>query len=276
MPRLDDIEREAVEAAAGPWSRDVDRLKRAVLALWSARGGVLTGPEVEALLKRLRLPGAVDLAEHVVRAAAVGDARIEGKTAVHVSTAAAAAGATVASKPAEALGVAMQRARILGRVEDLGSVLTVLAPLNRSVADMTAAAEFAVHRSANEAVVSAARQAGSKIVFVPERDACLDCIERSGETGESVASDPPPVHPHCRCEVQGYDDEDVPLALRREAVRSVLRGFSLPSESEAERLRAAAAALRAGAKAPESVKAYARRAVREGRFPRGRRPGGDR
>ena len=89
MARLDDVEREAVEAAVGPWSRDVDRLRKSVLALWSARGGVLTGAELRALLAQLDLPAPVDLGPAIVEAAELGDEAVEGKTAVHSSTVAA-------------------------------------------------------------------------------------------------------------------------------------------------------------------------------------------
>lgn len=270
MARLDDVEREAVEAAVGRWGRDVDRLKRSVVALWSARGGVLTGAELRALVNRLDLPPAADLTGHLVKASTIGDAVVKGKTAVHSSTVAATVAAGIAPKAVKARQDALKRAAV-ARAENLADVLTVLAPLTRSVATMTGDAEFAVHRARNEAVISAAAQVGAKLVFVPERDACLQCIARSGDTGRAATDDPPPLHPHCRCELEDYDDEAVPKALKREAVRSVLRGFSLPSESTAERLRAARTMLGRNPDAPASVKAYAREALRKGKFPRGRK-----
>ena len=72
---------------------------------------------------------------------------------------------------------------------------------------------------------------------------------------------------------------DLPAALRREAKRSVLRGWSLPSESQAARINAADRLLRRGAGMPKTVEDRARRQVRNKRFdsrsvPRGsaRRP----
>lgn len=274
MADLDRIEAEAVAAALGSWGGDVDRLKRAALSLYHARGGALTEAEMRALLSRLDLPAAPRLGSYVTRAARAGDARVEARTAVHVAPVAGSVAASIASKPGEALEEAARRLAVVGRLDNLASLLAVTAPLTRSVADMSAAAQYAVHRGANEAVISAAAQVDAKTVFVPERDACTDCIEQGGMTDDD-GFEVPPLHPWCRCEVQTYEDPDVPLALKREAVRSVLRGFSLPSESEAERLRAAAAMLKKRPQAPESVKAYARRAVREGGFPRSRRPGGD-
>jgi hypothetical protein len=274
MSDLDRIEAEAVAAAVGAWGGDVERLKRAVLSLYHAKGGTLTEGEMRALLARLDLPAPPRLGSYVTRAARAGDARVPEKTALHVMPAAAGIAASIEAKPGEALAEARRRLAVVGDLSNLASVLTITAPLTRSVADMGAAAQYAVHRSANEAVMSAAAQAGAKTVFVPERDACVDCIEQGGQTDDD-GFELPPLHPWCRCEVQTYDDPDVPLALKREAIRSVLRGFSLPSESEAERLRAAAAMLKKRPQAPESVKAYARRAVAEGRFPRSRQPGGD-
>lgn len=273
MGNLDRVEAEAVAAAVGAWGTDVDRLKRAMLSLYHAKGS-LSEADVRALLSRLDVPAPPRLGSYLVRAARVGDAKVPARTELHVAPVAGAVAESVGQKPSEALGAARTRLAVVGSLDSLASVLTITGPLTRSVADMGAAVQYAVHRGANEAVMSAAREAGAKTVVVPERDACTDCIEQGGQTDDD-GFEVPPLHPWCRCEVETYDDPDVPLALKREAVRSVLRGFSLPSESEAERLRAAAAMLKRRPQAPESVKAYARRAVTEGRFPRSRRPGGD-
>lgn len=99
--------------------------------------------------------------------------------------------------------------------------------------------------------------------------------------------DGPPLHPHCRCRLipwlgpvakhpvdtaiynrpQLQEQVDLAAAMRREAKRAVLRGWSLPSESEAVRLRAADRLLRRGAGLPKTVEARARKAVRAKRFP---------
>lgn len=98
----------------------------------------------------------------------------------------------------------------------------------------------------------------------------------------------PPRHPFCRCHMElwfgpfstpfGPQDNalyrrpdiaagvDLPAALRREAKRSVLRGWSLPSESQAVRLSAADRLLQRGAGMPKSVEDRAVRAVRNRRF----------
>jgi hypothetical protein len=97
----------------------------------------------------------------------------------------------------------------------------------------------------------------------------------------------PPLHPNCRChEIAWFgpaathpvdtaiynrpalqDQVDIAAALRREAKRSILRGWSLPSESEAVRLRAADRLLRQGAGLPKTVEERARKAVKAKRFP---------
>jgi hypothetical protein len=59
---------------------------------------------------------------------------------------------------------------------------------------------------------------------------------------------------------------DLPEALKREARRSVLKGWSLESESQASRLDAAERLLQRGARLPGTVEREARQAVRARRF----------
>ncbi len=98
----------------------------------------------------------------------------------------------------------------------------------------------------------------------------------------------PPRHPNCRChpelwfgtstEPGGPADSslynrpnvgatvDLPAALRREAKRSVVYGWSLPSESNKLRLEAASRLLSIGAGLPKSVEERGHKAVARGRF----------
>jgi len=98
----------------------------------------------------------------------------------------------------------------------------------------------------------------------------------------------PPRHRYCRCHPEiwygpavpaGGPEEtslynrpgvganvDLPAALRREAKRSILYGWSLPSESNTARLDAAARLLAKGAGLPKSVEAKSRAAVNKGKF----------
>lgn len=126
---------------------------------------------------------------------------------------------------------------------------------------------------------------GNVLMWVPERDACVRCARYAGlrllrpgdrfpgglsydpeqDTTDAMTVKGPPLHPHCRCELQQVrkgDSEDASAALRREADRSVLKGWSLESESNAARERAAKALLQSGVQAPASVKAEARRRLR--------------
>lgn len=98
----------------------------------------------------------------------------------------------------------------------------------------------------------------------------------------------PPRHNYCRCHPEvwygpvvpvGGPEEtslynrpgvganvDLPAALRREAKRSILYGWSVPSESSTVRLDAAARLLAKGAGLPKSVEAKSRAAVKQGKF----------
>lgn len=77
---------------------------------------------------------------------------------------------------------------------------------------------------------------------------------------------------NCRCQVSVWlgslsGQPDLPERLKHEAARSVLKGWSLPSESNTVRLQAARALLRRGGRGlPKSVQEEAARAVARGRF----------
>jgi hypothetical protein len=144
-----------------------------------------------------------------------------------------------------------------------------------------------VNRAGNAGVRAAAAKA--PVVWVAETNACVTCLAYSGlvaQAGEafpagrtygkrsSVTSpvDTPPAHPNCRCTLEILNAPEYAAALRREADRSVLRGFSLESESMATRIDAADRLLQRDPTAPKSVKAYARAAIRKGEFPTRGRP----
>jgi len=167
---------------------------------------------------------------------------------------------------------------------------------DRAVRRLEGVAATAVNQAAAAGAVEAGRQlAADGVMWVAERDGCLHCQALSGHVmpvgrrfpaSVTFGDKPlkwagftglPPRHPRCRCRPRPVwgDVRAASSALQREARRSVVRGFSLPSESSAARLRAAERLLRRGAGLPRSVEAYGRDAVRVGRFPRGRMvPGG--
>jgi hypothetical protein len=132
-------------------------------------------------------------------------------------------------------------------------------------------------------------------VWVSERDACVNCLAYAGrvtKVGEDfpggLSWDPkqkdskapgvrPPLHPHCRCRPVPWDpawaregEVSLPEAVSREAQRSIARGFSLPSESNAARIRALKELLSGNPKLPKTVLERARRDLKNGEFGRGR------
>lgn len=159
-----------------------------------------------------------------------------------------------------------------------------------NVAVMTA--RTTTNEASNEAITEVSSTSDDLVsVWRAERDACLHCLAYQGEidhgsgypdgltfaktaldTG-SVAN--PPLHPNCRCTqslVHRSEAKALAQALKREAKRSVLRGWSLESESEKARLDAAKRLLARGTTLPKSVKDYAKRSIDKGGFGRGRRP----
>lgn len=123
------------------------------------------------------------------------------------------------------------------------------------------------------------------LMWVPERDACARCQRYAGltlldprdtfpgglsfdpeqQTTDAPDVDGPPLHPHCRCELQVIprgDSEFASQALAREAQRSILKGWALESEGNASRRRAAQALVNT-AQVPKSVKLEAQKRLRE-------------
>jgi len=136
-------------------------------------------------------------------------------------------------------------------------------------------------------------------VWVSERDACVNCLAYAGKIvpvgegwQEGLSWDPkqndpqpkgrgkgvrPPLHPHCRCRPVPWDpawaregEVSLPEAVSREAQRSIARGFSLPSESNAARIRALKKLLSGSPDLPKTVLERARRDLKNGEFARGR------
>lgn len=148
----------------------------------------------------------------------------------------------------------------------------------------------AVNRAGGDAVLEASRVARLPTVWVAETNACVHCLGLSGTIAQpgrdfdgsaTYGRRPlggggplrsPPRHPYCRCTLEPLVAPEYAAALRREADRSVLRGFSLESESMAVRIDAAERLLERGVDAPKTVIAFSRRAVRAGAFPTRGRP----
>lgn len=166
----------------------------------------------------------------------------------------------------------------------------VTAPLIAHGNTIGARVTEAVNRAGNEGSTAIADAAGIPTVWVAETNACVRCLKYSGRVAQPGEDFPggltygrpkyadngplphPPLHPHCRCTVEPMRSREYASALRREADRSVLRGFSLESESMGTRVDAAERLLRTSPDAPKSVLAYARSAVRRGEFTTRGRP----
>lgn len=169
-------------------------------------------------------------------------------------------------------------------------VMASIAIAQRGVNSAVLTARYVTNEASNQALAAVSHASIDLVsVWRAERDACVHCLAYQGQidTGDGYpvgltfgktplstdAVDQPPLHPNCRC-TQSLVHKDVvgPLAdaLKREAKRSVLRGWSLPSESNKTRVDAAQRLLARGPGLPKSVQDYARRAVKQGEFGRGR------
>lgn len=158
-----------------------------------------------------------------------------------------------------------------------------LAPLFGAAAKVKRDTTSLVNSAGNAGVVASATAAELEVVWVAETNACVHCLAYSGRVvaaGKAfpkglsyVGTNPyaapgkhPPLHPNCRCTLEVLNDSSYAEALRREADRSVLRGFSLESESMRVRVEAARRLLEDGVDAPKSVIKYAEQQVAAGKF----------
>lgn len=174
---------------------------------------------------------------------------------------------------------------------DLEGAEDPAAELERIKGRLRAVATDSVNEAASAGVEDSARALGADgLIWKAERDGCLHCLALSGHivaVGEGFPADMtfaakplrwehydglPPRHPHCRCRTAPVfgDGAAQSAALKREAMRSVLRGFSLPSESKGVRLSAADRLLRSGraGRLPKTVVALSQSAVAKGEFPK--------
>lgn len=177
---------------------------------------------------------------------------------------------------------AVAAAKLLARAG--ADIEAVAAPIFAHANRVQGRVTEAVNMAGNEGSTAVADAAGLATVWVAETNACVHCLAYSGQIAKSGKSFPggltygaksyhpeplrhPPLHPRCRCTVEPLQSKEYAAALRREADRSVLRGFSLESESPKVRIDAAERLLDRGVKAPASVITYAKRSVKAGAFP---------
>lgn len=178
---------------------------------------------------------------------------------------------------------------VLQRASTMVEAQTGLALANPGPA-LVRHARWVTNRASNEGLTQVGEaDPSSVLIWRAERNACVHCLAYQGHarvrggypTGLTFGKKPlhknpvsmPPLHPNCRC-TQWLISRDtakaIQEALLREAKRSILRGWSVESESNTVRVDAARKLLAKNPAMPKSVQAYARAAVRAGEFKRGR------
>ncbi len=200
------------------------------------------------------------------------------------------------STPASAVGHLLRAAEQISRAETGLDLQNAVGEAQRSVASVNTGSTYLTNYVANDAAKQVAGHIGAKLLWIAERDACVICLALAGEIAdpmEGLGFDEfatygpytapsiwppgmplmrPPRHPHCRCQVcvwlgSAPGQPDFPSALKREAARSILKGWSLPSESNRVRIEAARSLLAAGGRGlPKSVQERAGHDVARGKF----------
>lgn len=174
----------------------------------------------------------------------------------------------------------------LGDKPTLGTMLSMTQQARGLASDLTAKVSDILVTQLTEQRQAAC---GPKEVLIwePERNACVRCLKYAGRFRAAAETFPagltfdpnapkpnpkqrvdgPPLHPNCRCELAVIPQSSAvanATALKREAERSVLKGWALDSESNAVRTRAAQQLLDSHVMAPKTVIAETRRRLRSG------------
>jgi hypothetical protein len=287
------LEQGVVGDAVGQWKGDVEAVKKAILILISeadSKDLSYLVPQLLNLLDTLHVP--IDMAQ--VALDGVLEAHEFGKGVVANAVDGDHPDIAVSKNSQKAVGnlridalSALQEAKdnlskgLIGGGAQ--SVLTAVAPVLQNPAKAEAAVTWAINNATNSAVSKLSLKMGETMTWIGERNGCVHCQAYNGvrstktgfPKGLTFGSKPlavegtlphPPLHPHCRCTVEPGITDDYADALKREAVRSVLKGFKLESESEKVRIDAAKRLLDKDPVAPESVKKYARRSIKKGEF----------
>ena len=176
------------------------------------------------------------------------------------------------------------------RVSRWSHMLTGLGAARAALPAVRAHIAWVVNTAVGDGLDAVADVTAPLRLWISEADACVNCLAYTGLTVPTGAAfqgglswdprqrrqlpdvDGPPLHPNCRCRTVPWNDDwttegiPFPLALQREAHRSIAYGRSLPSESRASRLRAARHLLLTERDLLPAVQARAQTAVRTGRF----------
>lgn len=285
------LERKVLADNAGNFLAAVDELRTAM---------AMQAPGIPAMIARLAIPQLEAAAKAGVTAAwtAGGEWAVTSAETADVAEANALQDAShrLASGPPKHLTdpldgldgfLAEAKVKALGLLRGGASTDAALAPIFGAATAARSRVVTQLNAASNAASETVGDTIRSPMVWEAERNACVHCLALSGHViqaagdtfplisyGEIPAAfgaiSTPPRHPHCRCRLAVLASQEYADTLKREAQRSVLRGFALQSESQAVRVKAAKKLLERDPLAPKSVKAYAARAVREGAFPRGR------
>jgi hypothetical protein len=178
-----------------------------------------------------------------------------------------------------------------GHVTRWSDLLHAIGTARSAGAAVRGHAAWTIGRAVNAGLNAVADAAHLTRMWVAEANACVRCLAYTGRTADPqghfpgglswdprsrhIGADPidgPPLHPHCRCRTIPWSDRWTtsgalfPLALQREAHRSLAYGTRRSTESRVARVRAARELLRTESDLLPAVEARARRAVRTGRF----------
>jgi hypothetical protein len=287
-----EIELEVVAAVVGTWTSAVATAHKAILALIAGvEGNDMSEivPEVEKILNTLEVPEYMNeealaglIKAHIFGAELTDQADDEPLPKVKLSKSSRKAVEKLREGAQEALDQSkenLSRPLIGGGAQ---SITTAVAPVIQSPAKIKAATAWAVNAASNSAVAKIAKERGINYCWIPERDGCVHCTAYAGVFSDDKGVFPPnltygkkplepyggvlnhpPLHPHCRCHIEIGISQDYADALKREAVRSILKGFAMDSESEAVRVDAAKRLLATDPVAPASVKKYAAKSVKD-------------
>jgi hypothetical protein len=177
------------------------------------------------------------------------------------------------------------------RVSRWSHMLAGLGAARAALPAIRAHIAWVINTAVHEGLDAVVRATAPLRLWVSEADACVRCLAYTGRTApvdqpfpgglswdprqraaRAPAVDGPPLHAHCRCRTVPWDTAwttsgiPFPLALRREAHRSLAYGRARPSESRAARLRAVRELLRVEPDLLPAVEARARTALRTGQF----------
>ncbi|MFF7130390.1 hypothetical protein [Streptomyces sp. NPDC008240] len=178
------------------------------------------------------------------------------------------------------------------RVSRWSHMLAGLGAARAALPAIRAHIAWVINAAIHEGLDSVVRATAPLRVWVSEADACTVCLAYTGRVvqvdepfpgglswdpkqrrARAEGIDGPPKHPNCRCRAVPWDDAwttsgvPFPLALQREAHRSLAYGTARPSESRTARLRAVRELLRTVEDLLPAVEARARTALQTGRFP---------